>query len=398
MANSDRGDSPQLGFGFIGLGSAFLGMLPSFVAHPLVRIVAAADLRQEARSKLTNEFHAKTYESVEELCRDGEVNAVYIATPHRFHAEHAITAARHGKHVIVEKPMALTLEDCQTVIQEVNRAGVKLIVGQTNSYDPPILKMGEIVRSGELGQLRMIHTFNYTEFLYRPRRPEELDTRQGGGILFNQTPHQVDMVRLIGGAPVRSVRAYAGAWDPTRPTEAGLSAFLDFENGVVATIVYSGYAHFNSDEFWGLAPNPETYGMARKAINAVGGRAEEAALKRAGGYGGPKQRGWGAQNAARAVHEHFGIMIVSCDKGDLRASAEGVILYGDENIRRLSVPFGRGGGRRATVIDELYDAVVLERPLVHDGRWGMATVEVCLALLQSSRERREVFLPPHTRS
>ena len=65
----------------------------------------------------------------------------------------------------------------------------------------------------------MINSFNYTNFLYRPRRPEELDTAQGGGILFNQVPHQIDIARLLGGGLVRSVRAQTTVLDPARPTE-----------------------------------------------------------------------------------------------------------------------------------------------------------------------------------
>src|SRR6185312_12499606 len=92
---------------------------------------------------------------------------------------------------------------------------------------------------------------NYTDFLYRPRRPEELDTSQGGGALFNQAPHQVDIVRLLGGGRVKSTRAQAGRWDITRPTEGAYSALMTFESGAFASLTYSGYGHFDSDEFQG---------------------------------------------------------------------------------------------------------------------------------------------------
>ena len=64
----------------------------------------------------------------------------------------------------------------------------------------------------------MINAINYTDYLYRPRRPEELDTALGGGAIFNQAAHQIDIVRLLGGGRVASVRAATGAWDITRPT------------------------------------------------------------------------------------------------------------------------------------------------------------------------------------
>ena len=77
------------------------------------------------------------------------------------------------------------------------RAGVHLVVGHSHSFDAPVRRLRELIASGEFGAVRMINAINYTDYLYRPRRPEELDTAQGGGAVFNQAAHQVDMVRLI---------------------------------------------------------------------------------------------------------------------------------------------------------------------------------------------------------
>ena len=89
-----------------------------------------------------------------------------------------------------------------------------LVVGHSHSFDAPVRRLRALIASGEFGAVRMINAINYTDYLYRPRRPEELDTAQGGGAVFNQAAHQVDMVRLIGGGQVTSVRALTGAWDP----------------------------------------------------------------------------------------------------------------------------------------------------------------------------------------
>ena len=108
---------------------------------------------------------------------------------------------------------------------------------------------------------------NFTDFLYRPRRPEELDSTKGGGAIYNQAPHQVEMVRLIGGGLVKSVRAATGNWDPARPTEGAYSAFLTFEDGTFASLAYSGYAHFDSDEFSGFIGESGT-GKSKAAFRA----------------------------------------------------------------------------------------------------------------------------------
>jgi phthalate 4,5-cis-dihydrodiol dehydrogenase len=378
-----------LRLGVAGLGRAFTVMLPTFAADPRVALVAAADPRTEARQCFAADFSARTYPTVEELCADPDVEIVYVATPHQHHAAHAILAARAGKHALVEKPMAVALEDCVAMIKAAQRADVHLIVGHSHSFDAPILRTREIIASGAYGAVRMIHALNYTDFLYRPRRPEELDTAQGGGAVFNQAAHQVDIVRLLGGGLVKSVRAATGAWDAARPTEGAYSALLTLETGAFASLTYSGYGHFDSDEFsgWigetGQAKSPS----ARKLPPNFATAAEEAEFKNARNYGGANYQPPAAQDLA---HQHFGTVIVSCERADLRPLPNGVVIYeaGSARLDPLALP----AVPRAEVIDELYAAIVHGKPPLHDGAWAMATLEACLAILQSSREGREVGL------
>src|SRR4051812_42994689 len=114
-----------LRFGVIGLGRAGSGMVSALSKHPDVDLTAAADRHQVHLDKFTREFEGLTFMDGEELCKSPEVDAVYIATPHEFHSAHVRMAAEHGKHIIVEKPMALTLEDCDRMIEAVERSGVK---------------------------------------------------------------------------------------------------------------------------------------------------------------------------------------------------------------------------------------------------------------------------------
>jgi phthalate 4,5-cis-dihydrodiol dehydrogenase len=378
---------PKLKFGVAGLGRAFSLMAPSLRADPRVALVAGADPRPEARSRLQRDFDARAYATVEELCADAAVDVVYIATPHQLHAAHARLAASHKKHVLVEKPMALTLEDCGAMIAATQAAGVRLVVGHSHSFDAPIQLARRIVESGALGAVRMVSALNYTDFLYRPRRPEELDTAQGGGAVFNQAAHQVDVVRMLVPSEVKRVRACTGAWDPARPTEGAYSALLTFENGAFASLVYSGYAHFDSDELMGWigesgAPKDATaYGAARRALEG-----DEAALKQARNFGGSAFRDVPAPQA----HPHFGLLIVSCEHGDLRPLPDGVAIYADAE-RRIE-PLAPPRTPRTEVIDEVYEALFEGKAPLHDGEWAMRTLAVCLAILRSAREQREVAL------
>ena len=387
-------EQQRLRIGFIGLGMAGSGMVRSMVEHPDVSIAAAADRHAGPREAFARDFEAEVYEDAEALCESPNVDFVYVATPHQFHKEHVIMAAEHGKHVIVEKPLALTMEDCDAIIEAVDRTGVKVIVGHTHSYDPAIRVMRQMIASGDYGRLGMINTWNYTNFLYRPRRPEELDTSLGGGILFNQVPHQVDSVRVLGGGLVKSVRAATGIWDPARPTEGSHLTFLQFEDGAAASLVYSGYDHFSTDEFngWigegGGASAPDSHGRARRSLAGVNGQEEIDLRTSVYAYKGLGDRAAsGPQNQPR-----FGVMVVSCERGDLRPTANGVAVYTAEGMREEPIAPGRGVPGRGDVMDELYNAVVNGAPLVHDARWGKATVEVSLAILESARTQQEIAL------
>jgi phthalate 4,5-cis-dihydrodiol dehydrogenase len=114
--------SEPLKLGIIGLGRAFTLMLPTFTSHPLIEMVAASDPRAEARERFAKEFGAKVFEDVEALCAEGEVQAVYVASPHQFHVDHVKLAAAHGKHVLVEKPMALSLPESKEMIEVAAKA------------------------------------------------------------------------------------------------------------------------------------------------------------------------------------------------------------------------------------------------------------------------------------
>ncbi len=379
--------------GIAGLGRAFTLMAPTLATHPGVELVAAADPRQEARERFAADFGARAHDSVEALCDDTNVEAVYVATPHQLHARHAVIAASRGKHVLVEKPMAVTLDEAQSMIDAARAGGVHLVIGHSHSFDAPILRARAIVESGELGRVRMITALNFTDFLYRPRRPEELDTQAGGGVLFSQAAHQVDIVRLLGGGLVKSVRAMAGAWDPARATEGAYSALLAFEEGAFASLTYSGYGHFDSDEFvggigeTGFPKDATRYGAARRALAELAAGDAEAAAKAARNYGGAH-----APRSADSApwHEHFGLLVVSCERGDVRPTPSSVIVYGDDAVR--SEILGKPKVPRAEVIDELAAAVVDGVAPLHDGAWGLATLETCLAMLASARSGNEVAL------
>lgn len=396
-----------LRLGIAGLGMGAGRVIPEIAELPFMRLTAGADVRRHALDVFQEEFGAEVYENVEEMCQSPNVDAVYVATPHEYHAEHTIIALRNQKHVIVEKPMALSVDECEAMNGAAEENGVRLLCGHTHSFDPPVRKMAEVVRSGELGRVLMINASYYKNFIYRPF--SDHDEAMSRGVVLNQGPHQVDIVRLLGGGMVQSVRATAGAGDPTRgepperPAEGHYVAYLEFENGVAASLVFSGYAYLDTAELvWGIGEggqpvDPQAFIAAHRFFRELGTGPERArrmeALLESWRYGGTNVGEWfqSSSSGSRPGERHqpfFGLNIVTCERGEVRQAPDGLYLYTAEG--RKEIPIAAGARGREAEMRELYDAVVNDRPPFHDGRWGEATLEVCLAILESTAEREEI--------
>jgi phthalate 4,5-cis-dihydrodiol dehydrogenase len=372
--------------GIVGLGTAGRSVLAPIEARPDVQLVAVADQNAEARTEVAARFTAKPYATLTELVADPNVDAVYVATPTDLHADHVLTVAAAGKHVLVEKPMAIGLADAQRMIDAAQRAGVILMVGQSHSYDMPYAAICALVAGGTLGRVRMMHNVSYTDWVYRPRRAEELDTNLGGGVTFRQGAHQFDVLRLIGGGLVRSVRAQTFDWDKTRPVIGAHSAMLTFEDGAVATAIYNGYGAFLTAEMcWETGPfgNPlplTAAGTSRRAYRERG-QGDETAAKR--------KRAASREEAAAPRQPYFGWLIVSCEGGDIRQSPDGLYVYTERGREEVPLPLV---GTRDIMLAEFTDAIAGRRTPLHDGRWGMANLEVCVAAIKSAQTQTEIPL------
>src|SRR5579871_2165358 len=235
----------ELRIGLAGLGAAARQVMPGFETVDGVKFTAVADVRADETARWKERFGVDTFSSVEDLCRYGDVDAVYIATPNHVHAEHTIIAAEHGKHVICEKPMAITMEESHRMVDVVERTGVKYIQGHSKIYRPSIRRMGEVIASGRLGRVIQINTWNYNDWLRRPWPEWSLQEEHGGGVVYRQGPHQMDIVRYLGGGVIRSIRATAGRWNPHFDIEGNFSAFLDFEDGAAGLVSFNGYGNFD---------------------------------------------------------------------------------------------------------------------------------------------------------
>jgi phthalate 4,5-cis-dihydrodiol dehydrogenase len=380
---------PPIRLGIAGLGLAGAFMIRAAAVHPHISLIAAMDPLPRPREAFARDFGATAYAQYDALCSDPDVEAIYIASPHRFHARQAVMAMDRGKHVLVEKPMALSLADCDAVIEAADRTGLHAIVGHTHAFDANIRAMRKLIESGELGKLAMILAFNYNDFLLRPHRHDEFDSDRSGGIVFNQVAHQIEMVRLLAGRPLRSVRANVGSLEQARPAAGHCTAFLAVDGGAAASVTFSAYDFFDSDEFhhWiaegGVGKESDRHGKTRRAF-----------LARQTDAGEHADLGYGVRALATAQPflPHFGLVIATCERGDLRLSPNGITIHGVDGTREVPVERGPGRPGQGDALDALWAALRHGRRSIHDARWGKATVEVVLAILRSSEESREVEL------
>lgn len=381
-----RRDQPvdqPLRVGVAGLGDAGSQVVEAIPEVPGFVFAAVADTRKEVVDAHRNKYGVHGFDSVAAMAESPDVDVVYVATPNKYHVEHTLAAAENHRHVIVVKPMALTLEECDRMIAAADKNRVKLVYGHSRIYDPPVRQIAEIVRSGELGRVIQINTWMYGGWLQRkPRLASELDTTTGGGVVYRQAPHQADIVRWIGGGLAKSVRAITGKWDPNFNTEGNYSAFLEFEDGTVATMVMNGYGYFGTSEF--------THGTQMKSGQPRITGASDPALK----YSGAGRQDYYFASAERSRQPFYGFTVVSCERGDIRQSLEGLYVYTADGRKEVPCPPVTGKGRSSVkgALTALYEAVTQKRGTYPGGHWANATLEVCLAILQSNQERREISL------
>jgi phthalate 4,5-cis-dihydrodiol dehydrogenase len=385
----------RLGLAGLGVGSAMF--LKAVEVYPHARIVAAADVRSSALAAFEQRYHGRTYENVEALCADPEIDVIWVATPNHVHREHTILAAEHKKHIICTKPMALTVEECAQMCAAAERNGVELLCGQTFSMNLDIQAMYDVVRSGALGRLISVNSWLSTDWLLKPRVAEELDESLGGGVVYRHGPHLIDTVRLLGGGNVRSVRATVGRWMPERPCPGNFSAYLEFEDGTPATIAYNGYGYFDTSELtWGIGNrmySDEERISVRRALRSGTIDAEAAKEGMRFGAGAEDATSHGSRESTGLRDQWFGITVASCERGDVRQSPNGIYVYDENGRREIAVagePYGLADLR------EMHECLTEGKRFTHDGRWALATLEIGTAIVQSGRERREIMLTHQT--
>lgn len=225
----------ELRFGLIGCGR--VAPVHGWALNGLsgARLVAAADIVRDRALNYAAE--ADAYTDYHDLLARPDVDVVSICTPSGLHAQMGIDAARAGKHIIVEKPIALSLADADALIDAANEAGVKLCAVLQNRCNPPVRDLYDAIQAGKLGKLRL---GTATVRWYRTQDYYE-DGWHGtwamdGGAFMNQSIHHIDALAWLMGEPVESVFAYTATLAHEMEAEDAGVAVLRFASGSLGSI------------------------------------------------------------------------------------------------------------------------------------------------------------------
>lgn len=349
--------SRPLGLGIVGLGPAGATMLGAAFGHGRVTAAAVADTEIEWLGPGTGE--PRRYPSLDRLLADDRVEAVHIATPTPLHRDHVLQALNAGRHVIVEKPVTATLGEAKELMARAAAFDRVVIVGHSESFEPYVQAVRDVIASGEIGTPTMVIAEKFTNWMRRPRLPEEWDGASGGGLIRRQGVHQVDIVRTITGARFR-VDAARTRIDPERGVPGSYTAWLSGGNGLSAVITHDGIGRLSAAG--GRPATPDT--------GEDGKRSRRRALLRQviEERSGPR--------LGQADRER--ILVLGTD-GEIVASSQQVGVTTSTGTRTVNMAaFAEG---RHAVLDELVAATSgVGDPLhgpAHSLAWGYESLRTC---------------------
>lgn len=201
------------------------------------KLVTVCDIVEEKAKKIGEQFGVPHFTDMNEMLANTDIDVVTVLTESGYHAEHVIEIAKHKKHIVVEKPMALTLDDADAMIKTCDEAGVKLFVVKQNRFNVPVVKAREALESGRFGKL-VLGTVRVR--WCRPQAYYDQDPWRGtwaldGGVLTNQASHHVDLLEWMMGE-VESVHAMSTTALANIEAEDTAIVNLRFRNGALGII------------------------------------------------------------------------------------------------------------------------------------------------------------------
>ena len=235
----------ELNFGLIGCGRIAKRHAEIIKKTENANLIAVCDIDSAKATIFGNEFSANTFNTIDKLLLNSDIDIVSICTPNGLHAIHSIKALKAGKHVLCEKPMAINVVDCGEMIKAAEKANKRLFIIKQNRYNPPVVAVKEAIENGKLGNINSIQLscfWNRNEDYYKNswKGTKDLD----GGTLYTQFSHFVDLLYYLIG-DVRDLKAYGANYCHKGQIEFEDSGvvILRFYNDAIGTINYTVNSH-----------------------------------------------------------------------------------------------------------------------------------------------------------
>ena len=247
--NLTREGQREFSLGVVGCGQfarTFARSIQPLIPHISLYFASRNLAKAEAYAR---EFHGQgAFGSYEEAARSDSLDALYICTPHFLHMEHAILAITNRKHVLIEKPMALSQEECQRIISAGRNYHVNVMIAENFRFMPAVRLCKELVIQGEIGKIRTIQIQQESSFRASKWRKEP--EKNGGGVFIDAGIHKIDFLRYLLGEPEHVYAVSPDPWESTNPVEDGLLFVSKWRTGEVGLIYHSWTASQISTPHW----------------------------------------------------------------------------------------------------------------------------------------------------
>src|SRR5437868_12836124 len=330
----------QVGYAVIGLGHiAQAAVLPAFAHAQNAKLVALVSGDAQKRTRLARKYHCDAYDvrDLDEVLDRPDIDAVYIAEPNDRHVDFAVRSAKEGVHVLCEKPLAISEEECRRMVDACREAGVKLMTAYRLHFEESNLEAVKLVEQGRIGEPR----FFTSTFAYQVR-PGNIRTSadRGGGAIWDLGPYCINAARYLFRAdPIEVFALRMDRRDDERFAEVheGMAVLLKFAGGRVAQFTVS-FGSYEQDHY--------------RMVGTKG----HIDLQDGYEYSGPRE---------------------------LRLS-----VGGKERVRKF-----KPADQFAPELIAFSKAILHDTPVEPDGEEGLRDVRIIVAALKSARENRQLTLP-----
>jgi len=340
--------------GIVGLGNMGSAHTRSLLAGnvPRLEVTAICDLDPK---KFAPFPQLKSFTSSGEMIRSGAIDAILIATPHYFHTTIGIDALKNGLHVLVEKPISVHKADCEKLIAAHTNKKQVFAAMFNQRTDPYYIKIRELVKSGELGEIRRINwiitNWFRTEIYYASSTWRATWGGEGGGVLLNQCPHNLDLFQWMFGLP-QVVRSFCrfGQYHKIE-VEDDVTAFFEYASGATGVFITST----------GEAP-----GTNRLEITCERGK---------------------------LIYENDAIQFTRNEIETTKFSRTTKESFSAPQTWDIKIPVNGHGGQHNEILKNFTEAILDGKPLIAPASEGIHSVELANAILQSTFDQKAITLP-----